>query len=425
MSSRAARLLVACLGVVAVTAAAGVGPGAAAAADWCGSATTQDRPPALAGRSIRVVYAYPSDGTDRSAEIAPRISADVEAVDTWWRQQDPLRQPRFDRAAFSCGLQADILALRLSDSTDALRSEAVRGDRIVAAAESASGDSPYEKLLVFYDGPVGNPDLCGEGEGRADGDGVAIVYLAACTDVPTSTTAAHELLHAFGALATAGPPHGCPDNPGHPCDSQLDVLYPFALPNAPIESLALDVGHDDYYGHSGSWLDVQDSLWLQLVSQQIRLAVVITGRGSVRSNVPGVSCGVTCATDWDAGSVVTLEPLPAAGQRLVRWSGACSGSERCVVTLDAARSVTAFFAPERFGLVLAVSGRGKVTGAGLPCAAARCARQARSYTPVRLRAAPAKGWRLAGWNGACSGRALTCTVGMTKASSVRARFVKA
>ena len=416
-------------GVVAVAAAAAVGAGAAQAANevqaatWCGTTTTQNRPPALTGRSIRVIYAYPSDGADRSVQLAPRLSADVDAIDAWWLAQDPAREPRFDRVAFSCGLQADILALRLSDPAATLQSSAVRGDSIEAQASAATGRSPYEKLLVYYDGPVDDADLCGEGAGTPGGDGVAIVYLGACTDIPSANIAAHELLHSFGALPD-GAPHACPDTRGHPCDSQADVLYPFAMPGTTLAALVLDVGRDDYYGHAGGWPDLQDSPWLRLVSQQIRLTLAIAGRGSVESDVPGVDCAASCGTDWDAGSVVALEPLAGTGQRFVRWSGACTGSDRCDVKLDAARSVAALFAPDRLGLVVAVSGRGKVTGAGAPCAASRCVRSARSYTPLRLRATPVKGWRLAGWSGACIGRAVTCTVPMTKAAAVRARFVR-
>jgi len=406
---------------VAATVAAGAG---AAAAPWCGTITTQDRAPVLTGRSIRVIYAYPGDGVDHGAELASRISADVDQIAAWWVGQDPTREPRFDRAAFSCGPQADILGLRLTDSSTTLRSGTVRGDRIVAGVDVATGRPLYEKQLVYYDGPVDDPDRCGEGAGIPDGDGIAIVYLGACTDVPSAVTAAHELLHAFGALADNGPPHACPDASGHPCDSKLDILYPYASPGTPLASLVLDVGRDDYYGHAGSWPDVQDSLWLRLVSGHFPLAVAITGRGSVSSNVPGIQCAASCVTDWDAGSVVALEPLPAAGQRFVRWSGACRGAESCEVTLDAARSVAALFAPERVQLVLRVAGKGTVTGAGAPCAAARCLRSGRSYVPIRLRATPLKGWRLAGWSGACAGRAVTCTVPMRKATSVRARFVR-
>jgi Divergent InlB B-repeat domain len=410
------------LATLAVTAAAGTVPGNAVAAPWCGTTTTKDRPPSVAGRSIRVVYAYPSDGLDRSAQLAGRISADIDEIDAWWRGQDALREPRFDRASFACGPQADILVLRLTDGASRLRASD-RYERITDAVLLATGHSQYEKQLVYYDGPVDDVAACGEGGGRADGEGAGVVYLGACSDVPSAAVAAHELVHALGALPRSGPPHACPDTPGHPCDSTLDLLYPYAS-SVPLGSLALDVGHDDYYGHSGSWLDIQDSLWLRLVNQQLRLALAITGKGSVESDVPGIDCAASCATEWDAGSAVSLEALPADGQRFVGWSGSCAGSSRCDVSLTAAASVGVLFAPARLGLVIAVSGGGAVSGAGTPCRVARCSRTATSYTPLRLRATPAAGWRLAGWSGACAGRTSTCTVPMRKATAVRARFVK-
>jgi hypothetical protein len=401
---------------------AGAATEGALAAPWCGTTTTQDRPAALAGRSIRVVLAFPSDGADRSAELAPRVSADVDEVTDWWRGQDAAREPRFDRASFACGPQADIFVLRLPQPAASLRSSS-RGDRIAEAVYAATGRSSYEKHLVYYDGPVDNPEACGEGAGRSDGAGIAIVYLGACTDVPSAVVAAHELLHAFGALADSGPPHVCPDTRGHPCDSMLDLLYPYASTTA-LASLVLDVGRDDYYGHAGGWPDMQDSGWLRLVLQQVRLTLVMLGRGSVESDVPGIDCAAGCVTEWDAGTMVSLEATPAQGQRFVRWSGSCTGTDRCEVTLQEAHSVTALFAAARFGLVLSVAGRGSVTGAGAACRSARCARAATSYAPLRLRATPAAGWRLAGWSGGCTGRAATCTLPMRKASSVRARFVR-
>jgi hypothetical protein len=393
----------------------------ALAATWCGTSTTEDRPASVTGRSVRVVYAFPSDAPDRSAERAPLISADVDEMQTWWRTQDAEREPRFDRTGFACGLQVDLFVVRLQQDSATLR-----GDRFGHVAEgvlSVTGRSRFEKHLVYYDGPVDNLDLCGQGGGTPDGDGVAIVYLGACSGVPTAAVAAHELLHSFGALADSGPPHACPDTKAHPCDSPLDLLY-FAASEAPLSGLVLDVGRDDYYGHAGAWLDVQDSRWLRLVTRQVSLTASILGKGSVESDVPGVDCAAACATEWDLGSVVTLEALAADGQRFVRWSGACTGSDDCDVTLSAALSVTALFAPERYGLVISLAGRGTVTGAGGTCRVARCRRSVTSYEPLRLRARAPVGWRFAGWSGGCRGVGALCTVRMEHATAVKARFVK-
>ena len=314
--------------LIAATAAFAVTGQDALAAPWCGTTTTQDRAPVFTGRTIRVVYAYASDGADRSGELAPRISADVDAIDDWWRGQDPSREPRFDRATFACGLQADILVLRLSDSTADLQRGSGRGDRIAGAVAVATGRSAFEKQLVYYDGPVDNPDTCGEGAGRPDGDGVAMVYLGACTDVPSVVVAGHELLHAFGALASTGPLHACPDTRGHPCDSDLDLLYPYARSGLALESMFLDVGHDDYYAHSGAWPDVQDSLWLRLVSQQLSLALAIAGRGSVKSDVPGIAVvpGVAATT---AATIDVVDAAPPTGVWFYQVFGAdCLGQSQ-------------------------------------------------------------------------------------------------
>lgn len=393
----------------------------ALAAPWCGTATTQDRAPSVTGRSIRVVYAYPSDAADRSAERAPQISADVDEIAAWWRGQDAEREPRFDRVGFACGLQADLFVVHLTTDSATLRGE--RFDRIADAVIAATGRSQYEKHLVYFDGPVDDTDICGQGAGTPDGEGVAIVYLAACSGVPTAGVGAHELLHAFGALADPGPPSACPDSRAHPCDSASDILYPEAT-TAPLASLLLDVGRNDYYGHSGGWADTQDSRWLRLLTRQVALTTQVVGKGSVESDVPGLDCAAGCVTEWDTGSIVSLEALAGEGQRFVRWSGACSGSSLCEVTLGAAQTVTALFAPERFGLVISLAGQGTVAGAGAACRTARCQRSVTSYSPLRLRAAARTGWRFAGWSGACAGTKATCTVPMAKATAVRARFVK-
>ena len=412
------------LGIVAAAIAlAAVLADGARAAPWCGTPTTEDRPATVTGRTIRVVYAIASDGTDRSAERAVQISADVDEISAWWRTQDFEREPRFDRAAFACGSQADVTVIRLPDSTAGLQVNDTRFEKITDAVVSDLRRSGFDKHLVYYDGPTASGSPCGEGGGTADGAGVAIVYLATCAGVPTEVVAAHELLHAFGALPASGPPNACPDSTGHPCDSSGDILYPYA-PAARLAALVLDVGRNDYYAHPGTWLDVQDSRWLRLVTRQIRLTLTIAGGGSVEGDVPGVDCSASCTTEWDQGSALVLDALPAEGQRFVRWSGACIGTDSCSVTLGAAQAVTALFAPERYPLTLSVVGRGSVTGTNVRCSALRCARSASSYSTLRLVATAGRGWRFAGWTGACVRRSGACTVPMTKATSVRARFVR-
>jgi hypothetical protein len=75
------------------------------------------------------------------------------------------------------------------------------------------------------------------------------------------------------------------------------------------------------------------------------LTVVVTGGGAVTSDPGGIDCGATCAAEFEHGSEITLNPVPESGSGLSAWSGGCSGSGACVVTLDAPTTVTAEFAP--------------------------------------------------------------------------------
>ena len=70
-----------------------------------------------------------------------------------------------------------------------------------------------------------------------------------------------------------------------------------------------------------------------------------TGAGTVASNPAGVSCGASCTASFSSGTAVTLSATPEPGSEFSGWSGACSGTGECRVTMSATRRVTATFAP--------------------------------------------------------------------------------
>jgi Divergent InlB B-repeat domain len=76
------------------------------------------------------------------------------------------------------------------------------------------------------------------------------------------------------------------------------------------------------------------------------LSVGKTGSGSgvVTSSPAGIDCGVACNGSYAAGAVVTLSATPTTGSRFNGWSGDCSGTGTCTLTVSAARSVNADFA---------------------------------------------------------------------------------
>jgi uncharacterized protein (TIGR03382 family) len=75
------------------------------------------------------------------------------------------------------------------------------------------------------------------------------------------------------------------------------------------------------------------------------LTVARTGAGSVTSSPAGVSCGSTCSAYFADGETVALTAVPDAGMMFTGWTGGCTGQADCMVTLTAAASVAATFAP--------------------------------------------------------------------------------
>ena len=148
------------------------------------------------------------------------------------------------------------------------------------------------------------------------------------------------------------------------------------------------------------------------------------GSGTVTSSPAGVTCGSTCSHDFDYGTVVHLTPAPATGSSFAGWSGACSGTGSCDVSMTQASAVTATFSliPETLTVSKAGSGSGTVasTIAGIDCGAT-CSHAFDYGTSVTLTASPATGSTFNGWSGACSGLG-DCTVPMTAAGSVTATF---
>jgi hypothetical protein len=76
---------------------------------------------------------------------------------------------------------------------------------------------------------------------------------------------------------------------------------------------------------------------------QKTLSVTSAGSGAITSNPAGIGCSTNCSAKFNAGSVVTLSVDPDEFWQFSGWSGACSGTGVCAVTMSADKSVTATF----------------------------------------------------------------------------------
>jgi Divergent InlB B-repeat domain len=68
-----------------------------------------------------------------------------------------------------------------------------------------------------------------------------------------------------------------------------------------------------------------------------------TGSGKVTSTPAGIDCGSTCSHQFASGQAVTLSATPDSGSGFTGWSGGCSGTAACHVTMNADTAVTATF----------------------------------------------------------------------------------
>lgn len=153
------------------------------------------------------------------------------------------------------------------------------------------------------------------------------------------------------------------------------------------------------------------------------------GSGKVTSAPSGIDCGSTCTASFPQGTVVSLTAQPEPLSLFAGWSGACSGTGACSVTMDAAKTVSARFDVRSFTLNVSKTPVTSILGSvsssppgincGLLCAGASATFQA--GTVVTLTAQSGLLAHFVGWSGDCGGTG-PCVVTMTADRSVTANF---
>jgi uncharacterized protein (TIGR03437 family) len=169
-----------------------------------------------------------------------------------------------------------------------------------------------------------------------------------------------------------------------------------------------------------------------------------TGSGKISPSPAGTSCGPGCLS-FAAGTVVTLTATPNAGSTFAGWSGACSGTGNCTVTMNSNQAVTATFnstVPSTFTLTVVMAGLGSGTVTSQPPGISPCVQPASSVVPpctatfaagtsVNLTAMFGSGSTFVGWSGpsapnglgpfGCS-TSVTCTIVMNQDQTLIATF---
>ena len=94
-----------------------------------------------------------------------------------------------------------------------------------------------------------------------------------------------------------------------------------------------------------------DAISYSPVTSTLTVSLAGSATGTVTSSPTGISCSPTCSASFPPNTQVTLTPSAGPGGTFSEWRGACTGTApTCLVTVNAAKSVTAVFsrgAPNR------------------------------------------------------------------------------
>src|SRR6185312_7563337 len=118
---------------------------------------------------------------------------------------------------------------------------------------------------------------------------------------------------------------------------------------------------------------------------------------------------------YPTGQAVSLTAIPGPDTLFDKWTGACTGSAACNVSMTAARSVNASFVSAAT-LTVARTGLGTVSGSGITCGS-DCEQKYRSGTLVNLTMTMPAGTLFGGWGGACSFRGTNTSCALTMLSN--------
>jgi hypothetical protein len=150
--------------------------------------------------------------------------------------------------------------------------------------------------------------------------------------------------------------------------SQSDYPVAFPVPDG-VASVQVEVrfkaGTVSATAPVGSTLQVYEDGRAIVRPPATALTAHVTGGGvgTIVSDPRGMRCADSCNAVFDLGTLVTLTPSIDPQSTFTGWSGACTGTGPCIVSMDAAKSVTAGIALKPApGLTLVSSGTSVLAG---------------------------------------------------------------
>ena len=295
---------------------------------------------------------------------------------------------------------------------------------------SCSVRVPYDTSITLAATPSGASQFVGWSGGGCTGTGPCTVAVRGDLTI----NAAFALDYTLVVTRTGTGSGGVTSTPAG-IDCGADCAETFTA-NQPVTLTATADPSSTFAGWSGACtgtgacmvtMDAAKTVAADFRLRQYTLTTTVggTGTGTVTSNPLGITCGATCSATFDHGTMVALTATAAATSAFAGWTGACTGTGACIVTMDAARTVGATFTVDQLALTVARTGNGSgtvtSTHAGISCGAT-CTAPFDAGQSVTLAASPAVGSVFLGWSGGgCSGTG-ACTLTLTASTTVTAIF---
>ncbi|MEP7098454.1 MAG: hypothetical protein ABI748_12385 [Dokdonella sp.] len=206
-------------------------------------------------------------------------------------------------------------------------------------------------ILRYLFGVTGNELIAGavrDGATRATASAIATYAASLCAPLPSFALSVMKTGSGTGTVAANG---------GISCGATCQAGY---IANTGVTLTAAPGANSTFDGWSGGgcsgtapctvMMDAARSVTASFGASQFVLTVMTagTGTGTVTSVPAGINCGMTCAAPFNPGTMVTLTASAASGSAATLsdfkgWSGDCSGTGQCVVSMSAAHAVTAIF----------------------------------------------------------------------------------
>jgi len=204
--------------------------------------------------------------------------------------------------------------------------------------------------------PATGSTFAGWSGGGCTGTGTCTVTVTAPTTVTATFTASSVAPTAVGLTVTAGGTGSgtVTSSPtGITCGTTCSATY---SPGTALTLTAAATTGSTFTGWSGactgtgscgvtltSDTNVTATFSQQAQTQNQTLMVGVSGKGNVTSLPNGITCGKTCSANYLAGTSVDLMASPGSGFAFIGWSGACTGTGPCSVSMTTAQTVNATF----------------------------------------------------------------------------------